>query len=142
MSKIIWGKYAKIDDAYTRYTQRFQNGRTHGAGKVAIKSHFENFCKIKWIISPLQLISDYFVILKQMWLSKTSGINRFCIFYHFLSATAWLRFSRNRRIVWKRVFYIMLFSFNWSVLKIFAYWMDIMLIKYLLSMILIMINLF
>lgn len=141
MSKNIWGKYAKIDDAYTRYTQRFQNGRTHGAGKVAIKSHLENFCKIKWIISPLQLISDYFVILKQMWLSKTSGINRFCIFYHFLSATAW-HFPEIAALCESVFFYIMLFSFNWSVLKIFAYWMDIMLIKYLLSMILIMINLF
>lgn len=75
---------------HTRATHKgFQNGRTHGAGKVAIKSHFENHSKFKWIMSPGLLISDYFVILKKMWFRKNKQINGFCIFYYFLSATAW-----------------------------------------------------
>lgn len=41
-SKNSENKCARTDDAYTRYTQRFQNGRTHGAGKALIYSIFRN----------------------------------------------------------------------------------------------------
>lgn len=53
-----------------------------------------------------------------------------------------MAFSRNRRIMWKRDFFsYFLCSFDLLVWNIFAYWIDIMLIKYLFPMILILINL-
>lgn len=52
-----------------------------------------------------------------------------------------MAFSRNSRMVWKRDFFIFFVQFQLISVKDIAYWIDIMTIKYLLSMILIMINL-